>query len=93
MMVLTFVAGGLCGAGVVLWLSAGATRTWHHALITHAATLLRLSARWVITDAQGTFVGRPTETLAAFLHRYTMHRSTVDSITFRTTTPDAIEER
>ena len=93
MIAVAFVAGGLCGAGVVLWLSAGAMRTWHHALVTHAATLSRISARWMITDAHDTFVGRPTETLIPFLHRYTMHRSTLDRITFRTTTPDAMEER
>ena len=96
MRALVFCAGGIVGGVFVLSATIGAAETWHHALIDNSATLSRLYARWIISDALGTFEGNPTEKLIPFLHRYATDRTTfrtTSRTTSRSTTPDATEER
>ena len=88
MMALVFCVGGIVGGVFVLSATIGAAETWHHALIDNSASLSRYYARWVISDALGTFEGSPAEKLIPFLHRYSTTRSTP-----RSTTLDATEER
>jgi len=91
MMALIFCVGGIVGGVFVLSATIGAAETWHHALIDNSATLSRYYARWIISDALGTFEGNPTERLIPFLYRYAANRTTPS--TPRSTTPDATEER